>query len=374
MVWRYEISSWIYFTGLAVNIERPYQIGDWIQIYQRLPEQNIIGQVLEINWRATRVKTEENSIVVIPNSVMSTSFVTNFWIPNSELRQEVVFCIDFSVPVERVRRILFAAAKETLDQPGYVNKRMPEILIKQTTELGIEYEIRYWINSWRQISPSRSKDIVNSIVLKHLSIAGISLAYPKEDIYYKKMPMRHFDSASLSDRTRIVSGIELFSHLPESEIANLAEQMQYFIFKSGEDIVKNGDEGDSMFILVEGVADVLVPEKNKMVRVSQLYPGQFFGEMSLLTGEPRSADVIAITDLVVYQLEREHLSNTFRDHPEFIEKVSEILVERKYQNAQMLQKLNQQPLVKSSVSTNLLVNRIRSFFKVAKQTDIPPKN
>jgi len=184
------------FTGLAVNIERPYQIGDWIQIYQRLPEQNITGQVLEINWRATRVKTEEDSIVVIPNSVMSTSFVTNYWIPNSQFRQEVSFCIDFSVPVERVRRILHAAARETLGQPGFIDKRIPEVLIDQTTDLGIDYKIRYWINAWRQISPTKSKDILNTNVLKHLSIAGISLAYPKKDIYYDKLPARHFDAAS----------------------------------------------------------------------------------------------------------------------------------------------------------------------------------
>ena len=85
-----------------------------------------------------------------------------------------------------------------------------------------------------------------------------------------------------------------------------------------------------MYILVEGIADVLIEENGKMIKVSQLYPGQFFGEMSLLTGEPRSADVIAVTDLAVYQLHSEDLLKTFHEHPDLVEKISKIIVDRKY--------------------------------------------
>lgn len=362
------------FTGLAINIERPYQLGDWVKIYQRLPEQNIVGQVLEINWRATRIKTEEGAIVVIPNSIMSTSFVTNYWLPDSELRQEVRFSVDFSVPVERMRRILMAAARESLELPGFINKKMPEILIRRASELGIEYEIRFWIHAWRQISPSKAKDLMNGIVLKHLHIAGISPAYPKHDVFHESLPVRQFDTASIVDRKRILSGIDLFIPLPEQEIAQLADRMQYIVFKSGEEIIRKGEEGDSMYILVEGVAEVLVPDGNKMVRLNQLSPGEFFGEMSLLTGELRSADVIAITDTVVYRLEREDLNQTIRLHPEIIEKISEILVERKYQNAKLLEKVIQHAAAKPVESSTLLVNRIRSFFKVTKSASSPQKN
>jgi len=351
------------FTGLAVNIERPYNIGDWIEIHQRTLEQNVTGQVLEVNWRATRLRTENDTIVIIPNSVMGISLVTNYWKSGSETRQESVFCIDYSVPSERVKRVLYAAATEANNQSGFVKRRQPEILIINTTELGVVYEIRYWINAWQIITPSKALHSVNSAVINHLRTAGISLAYPKQDIYHQDMPTRHYDAASLSDRKNIITGVELFSSLPEKEIESLANQMRYFTFKSGEPIVKSGDDGDSMYILVEGIADVLIAENSKMVKISQLYPGQFFGEMSLLTGESRSADVIANTDLAVYQIKSVDLNKTFHEYPDFVEKISEIIVDRKYQNAERLRELNEITSDKTTVNSNLLMKKIRSFFK-----------
>jgi len=357
------------FTGLAVNIEKPYTIGDWIQVHQRTPEQNVVGQILEINWRATRLKTEKDTIVIIPNSIMSTLLVTNFWNPHSETRQEITYCVDFSVPVERVRRVLLAAAKEVLEQQGFLKNRQPDVLVKNTTDLGIVYEIRYWIQAWHQITPSKSRNSINTIVLRHLRTAGISLAYPKQDIYHKKMPVRHYDAATLSDRVKIVSMVELFSHLPEDAIEELANHMDHIVFKANDTIVKIGDDGDSMFIIVEGVAEVHLSENGNMVKVSQLYPGQFFGEMSLLIGEPRSADVVATTDLVAYRLQREHFSKTFEKYPHFIEKSSEILVERKYQNAQLLRELEERAATTIPENPRLLGAKIRAFFSGAKSTD-----
>jgi len=351
------------FTGLAINIERPYNIGDWIEIHQRTREQNVTGQVLEINWRATRLRTEKDTIVIIPNNVMGTLLVTNYWKSGSETRQEAVFCIDYSVPSERVKRVLLAAATEVLNQPGFVNRQPPEIFIRKTTYVGIEYEIRYWINAWQKIGPAQALHHVNTAVLNHLRTAGISLAYPKQDIYHQGMPKRHFDAASLSDRKNIITVVDLFSHLPPEEIEYLANHLHYCNFRSGEQIVKTGDRGDSMFILVEGLADVLIPEKGKMVKISQLYPGQFFGEMSLLTGETRSADVIAATDLVVYQLKSDDLIKTFHDNPGFVEKISQIIVDRKYQNVERLRELDKLTSSEVTVNSNLLMKKIRSFFK-----------
>jgi CRP-like cAMP-binding protein len=111
-----------------------------------------------------------------------------------------------------------------------------------------------------------------------------------------------------------------------------------------------------------------------MEKISQLYPGQFFGEMSLLTGESRSADVVATTDLVVYQLQPEHLSKAFNDHPDMIERISEILVERKYQNAQKLRDLKESVSAISPENPGLFVKKIRDFFKGVKSSENPLKN
>ena len=297
---------------------------------------------------------------------MSSLLVTNYWHPGPETRQDLTFCIDFSVPVERVKRILLAAATELQDHPGFSRVYAPEVLVKQTDSLGVHYDLRYWINAWKDIPPPIARDLVNTSVLNHLRAAGISLAYPKEDVYYARMPIRHYDTLSQKDRRKIIAEVELFSYLPGEDLDYLAQLIRYFNYKPGETIVKSGDEGDAMYILLEGVADVFIEKDGKMIKIDRLSPGQFFGEMALLTGEPRSADVVAATDILVYQIQREHLQIIFGKHPEFVEKVSEIIVDRKYRNAYKLKDHEESMSQEITINTNLLLGKIRAFFKGAK--------
>ena len=98
------------FTGLAVNIERPYKIGDWIMIHGSSLEQNITGRILEINWRTLRLATEDDSVVILPNNLLSSMVVTNFWGAGPISRFDTTFCLDFAVPTDRGLRILSAGA------------------------------------------------------------------------------------------------------------------------------------------------------------------------------------------------------------------------------------------------------------------------
>jgi CRP-like cAMP-binding protein len=319
---------------------------------------------MEINWRATRLKTEKNTIVIIPNSIMSTLPVTNYWNSGMRTRFDITFCIDFSVPIERVSHILTTAVKEVISQPGFIDSVSPEVFVDGTSELGVEYCVRYWITPWRILAPAKARDIVSSSVLRHLSNAGISLAYPKEDIYYEKMPARHLDAAQPEDRLNILSRVELFSHLQTRELQTLAKNASYRFFREKDIIIQTGDIGNSMFVLIEGLVDVKLPKPDdeEKVKVAQLRPGDFFGEMSILTGEPRSADVVANTDVVAYELPGEQIRDIFSSRPEIVEKVSQMLVERKYQNYSILEEsLVDTPIVATN-NPNLLVEKIRSFF------------
>jgi len=185
------------FSGMAINIESSFQIGDWIEVHYR--SQPIIGQIIESNWRITRLKTDKNTTVIIPNSILSTTVVNNFWKPDKPTRSEANFTIDFSVPVERVRRVLLAGAMSVLKQEGFVSDREPMVLVDRTCELGIVYQVRYWTSPWDEKSPSPPNSRLMASILHHLKFAGITLAYPKEDIYHDQMPTRHLDTASVED-------------------------------------------------------------------------------------------------------------------------------------------------------------------------------
>ena len=354
------------FTGLAVNIERPFKIGDWIMVHRPGQEQNIVGRLMEINWRTTRIETEENNTVVIPNGVLGAEFVTNFWSPGLASRFETVFCLDFSVATEQARRVLLAGVKAVLGEDGLLGYPEPQVLVHRTTPMGVEYTVRYWMTPWSPIFPSMAQEKVTTSILAHLQHAGITPAYPKQDIFHEKMPVRHLDVRSIADRKQLLARIELFEHLDDDELEIVATHMEQHTYRQGEILVEKGDKGDSMFLLVEGLLYVLldIQGSGEETNVAQILPGQFFGEMSLLTGEPRSATIKAATDAVTYEITKDIMNALFEHRPEIAEQISKVVAERRLRNLQAQQEVP--PAEKAVQAESLarhILNRIKQFFR-----------
>ena len=93
-------------------------------------------------------------------------------------------------------------------------------------------------------------------------------------------------------------------------------------------LIHQGDAGDSMFILVDGQANVVVERNGSSVHVASLASGDCFGEMSLLTGERRGATIIANTDCEVVEIAKPVISSSLKEHPELLEKLSDLLARR----------------------------------------------
>src|SRR6185312_12028818 len=130
------------FIGLAVNVDRPYRLGDFIML-----QTGQVGRVLEINWRTTRLATNEGNTIIVPNSRIGDMTVTNFLKPNSSAEFELLFSVDFGVPSERVLRVLTAAAMAVtgagiLDDPDHE----PKARIKGISHEGVEYKVKYWVD------------------------------------------------------------------------------------------------------------------------------------------------------------------------------------------------------------------------------------
>lgn len=210
------------------------------------------------------------------------------------------------MPSDKAKRVILAGVVEAMERDGFIKDKFPQVLVEKTSELGVTYKVRYWIIPWKRISPSQAMDEVNSKVLKHIWHAGITLAYPKEDIYYERMPRRQLDDDLAEDRVTLISKIDLFSNLKRDEMESISNNMRKKSYKRSEMIVNIGEEGNSMFILTEGLLDVLVHDHNKeLIKVSQITPSNHFREMSLLTGEVRSATIRVAVDSVVYEISKD---------------------------------------------------------------------
>ncbi|MBW2666074.1 MAG: ABC transporter substrate-binding protein [Deltaproteobacteria bacterium] len=170
------------FAGVAINLERPFRVGDWIMVHGRTPsfDDGVIGKVTDINWRTTRLETADDTEIVIPNGIISEKTITNFMSPGETSRFELFFTVDQAVPPERVIGIIQSAvdAVSGSENEGPLREPKPSVRIQRTSDQGIEYMIRYRLIP-REVSPAKARHTINTAVLHALRAAGIPLAYPR---------------------------------------------------------------------------------------------------------------------------------------------------------------------------------------------------
>ena len=292
------------FMGLAIHIERPFKIGDWLMIHQNRVETHIIAEVIEINWRTTRLRTTRNNMVVVPNSKMGDTIVTNYMEPKPHFRIDLDFTIDFEVPSERVLRVMTAGLKAVADGEGILEDPAAEVRIKDSTLEGAEYEVRFFILP-AKISPNEARHVVNRSVLEHLIHSGITPAHAKEEIFLQRRERRALDASLDEDLYQLLTRTELFRKLNAAEFAAVFREMRKRDLAEGETLYAQGDAGDSMFICVEGLlASAITVRGQGEVKVETLRAGQHFGEGTIFKATSRSTTVTAEADSLVYEIER----------------------------------------------------------------------
>ncbi len=346
------------FQGIALNIDRPFRIGDWVCIHDR-GVKTLVGRVQEVNWRSTRLIMGDDTLLVVPNHRIATLTLQNLSLPSNESSFELIFCLDFAVSHDRALRVLKAGA---LGADEVVSEPPPKVFIKGVNNYGVLYKVIFRLIH-EETPPNVGYTALSSSVLAHLHQAGLSLAYQKHDVYFSKMPQRHLDFET--DKRALLSRIEIFKDFDDTELDKLSTCIQRHTLPSGKTIVERGEEGSSMFILVEGLLSVFVlfDEKEGEIQVAQIHPGQFFGEMSLLTGEARSATVTCQTEAEVYEIKKEPIEEILRERPELAECISLTVAARKMRNEEMAQDLDKKGQEeKTHTIAKQIFDKIKSCF------------
>lgn len=347
------------FSGIAINVDRPFAIGDWIRIQPRGASEPLIGRVIEVSWRATRLLAIDNITHIVPNNLLGVLVVTNLSMPETTSRFELKVCVDFSVPSERVLRILNAAVRSV---DGVLTEPAPKVRIDGVTESGVTYHIHYWLRP-DLVSPNKGRHRVSESVLQHLRAAGVALAHPKQDLHMG--PLRTIELDLDSDRATLVKRLALFSTLDEDELAEIAANMTECHYEAGEVVIERDAAGDSMFTVVEGLLSVLVPVEgqDELLRVGQMTAGDFFGEMSLLTGEPRSATIRAATDTVAFEITRDDIHGLITTRPDLARHISRVIAERQAEGAEARDRATALEIEQETASAaEKLLARITGFF------------
>jgi len=321
------------FAGIAINVDRAVGIGDWI----RLPARNggtLTGRVRDMGWRCTQVETDEGMLLLVPNGVLGREVVTNLSRPAEPTRYECELVLDHGVPAERGRRILGGALEAVQPLAGFVAEQRPAVLVGESTDRGVTYLLRYWIRPWNPLSPTAARDRVMSRALADLAAAGIAPAIEKSELSFARdrvaAPAAGAGTAA-PDRLRLLERVRLFDGLEGAERARIAAAMRPVELAAGATLFRQDAVGDTLYIVAEGAVDVLVRGGGAAdaARVATLGAGEFLGEMSLLTGEPRRATVRAATGCLLYELSRGTVATLVAERPGVSEILSHTLASRK---------------------------------------------
>ena len=360
------------FLGLVMNFDRPFEIGDFIQIAA-----GPAGRVVELSWRTTRLVTAEGNLVIVPNGRLGEMVVTNFSKPDPVGEFEVSVMLDFAVPVDRALRVLTAAVRSATETAGILEEPPPKARVRGLVGQAVEYKIKYFQDPRKAgreggpanpvAAPGLAQHEVWRAVLDQLNRAGLQPAMPKHDVHYAPLVPRQLDSRAAEDRVALLARVELFEGLTRDERTQLSVRMTERVFKEGASVIRRGEAGDSMFILCEGLLNVMIaPQEGQPERrVARLQAGAFFGEMSALTGEPRSATLVAATEVLVFEIAKDDLAALIGSRPEVAELIAQAVTARKLRNAEAAARNG--PLTRAAEEKSMtaqLLGRMAAFFGV----------
>src|SRR5450432_793003 len=339
--------------GLALQLERDFEVGDWITLDDR-----ITGRIREVRWRATTIVTKNGDLMLIPNSAIARATIANFSRPTTAHRQWIQVRVHFRHPPARVRQVLVAAVRSL---PFVRVEPAPDCILQEFEADAALYSIRYWIDDYQRGNTFDSD--VRSAIWYALHRAGMEIPFPSRNVNLTEMNedrARRKDDEEYARRVDALARVDVFRALDAEKIDRLARRLRMVLFGPGEVILRQGDPGDSLYVVRGGSVAVQIGVLGASKEVATLSDGQFFGEMSLMTGESRSATVVAKTDVECYIVDKGAFQEILQEKPELAGIISDILSRRQI----VLGQEAAASAVPTAVQKNQMLARIGAFFGI----------
>jgi small-conductance mechanosensitive channel/CRP-like cAMP-binding protein len=340
--------------GILLHVDRSLGVGDWVQFGQRK------GCITEIRWRSTVLRTTDGDTVIIPNAQITAQEVYNFSRPLPRHRAQVRISFHYRHPPNEVRRVLVEAARSA---PEVLTEQTPDCFPVEFGESAIVYQLRYWIDRF-----DRDADIKGEVLARvwyAAQRAGLEIPYPIRTIHN---PGAKHEAARGSqpseERLSAIAKVDLLSTLEPGEREQLARGLHEKRFAAGEAILRQGQPGDSMFIIASGRVQVSLGQSNLNTTLASLAAGDFVGEMSLMTGEPRSATCLAATDVLCYELDHATLQSVLTSRPAIADQMSAVLAARQMHLVRKGDEISAQAAARAQEHHRALGDKIRRLFNL----------
>ena len=303
------------FSGLTLQVGKPFAPGDWVRT------NNFVGRVQGISWRSTAVITRGNERLVVPNSSIAKDVVVNY--SNGVVADEITIGLSYDAPPNYVREVI---AETLRGVPDVLQSPSPDIYTWEYADYSIRYRLRYWMKDYEEAE--RVHDTVNTALWYALRRKSIEIPYPIRTLRNGREPAIRAEEFE-REITSELRQVDFLRDLRDEELRLLLPGVTLLRFGAGEIVVREGDTGDSLYIIRSGEVEVAARANDAQeVLLRNLRRPAFFGEMALMTGEPRTATIRARTDAELLELSREGFIELFKSHPETAARMGEIIALR----------------------------------------------
>jgi small-conductance mechanosensitive channel/CRP-like cAMP-binding protein len=308
-----------FFAGISLQADRPFQVGDVITV----GAQRHTGVVEEISWRAIKIRTFQNHVVLIANSNAAKEPIEVC--PRDNLNARVVFFN--TLYTDSPAKAIHVAREAVREADNVSDKVAPIVRIRNLGDNGVDYEVKYWLEDYAKYNDTDA--LIRQRIWYAFRRAGLNFAFPTRTLFVERpsrVAQRDGDGGAIVER---LSAVDIFAPLSADETSMLAQAAVRHVFAPGETVIRAGDPGSSMFVVHKGKVRVQVSENGRPRTVATLNEGDFFGEMALFTGEPRTANVLALEETEVLEIGHGAMKRVFDTNPDLVESLSFIMAERR---------------------------------------------
>jgi small-conductance mechanosensitive channel/CRP-like cAMP-binding protein len=307
------------FSGLSLQLQKPFEPGDWVRFRDHL------GRVQGIGWRSTRLVTRAIEVLDVPNALLAREVIVNY--RGDAVGDDLFVGLAYDAPPNRVKEIMLRVLHHN---PQIAKVPAPQIWVVDYGDFAVKYRIRFWM-----VDYSRQDEVRDEIMTSlwyALRRNGIDIPYPIRTLHVKRGGLDHRGRRDDRGRDLVAAlrRVDFLAELAEDELATLVPNLYEVEYGRGETICREGESGNTFYVVQRGVVEVHARRAGgQQTHVADLEAPAFFGEMSLLTGEPRAATVRAKSDAWLLVVEREGFENLFRSRPSVAEAVSLVLARRR---------------------------------------------
>ncbi len=300
-------------SGIAMLFERPFAIGDWIEVGTQR------GEVVQINWRSVHLRTVDRNLLVIPNSALGRETIVNFSAPTRLQTVRLSFTFGLDDPPNRVKDMLRGTA---LNTPNVAADPPPKAHAVEFQNDRIRYQAVLCLDN-----PKMYRKLIDSYTTRvwyAAQRAGLRLPLPTTFEYQVKEPT-HAVRQIEPTITRL-AGVAALADLEQSQLRQLAEQAERLWFGAGETVLNQGETIEAVYVIDAGRASTLYQQDGtEHSDILKLGEGELFGETALTRGQPNQTSIVAETDLVVFRIPLTSLEPLLTTHPQTAHQLANLI-------------------------------------------------